>query len=717
MNLHRVETEINGNRLSIETGEIARQANGSVLVKYGDTVVVATAVASKEPKEGADFLPLTVDYREKYYAAGKIPGGFFKREGKPSEREVLISRLIDRPLRPLFPDGFTNEIQIICLVLSADQKYDPDILSIIGASAALSVSDIPLLSPVGALRIGRVDGKFISNPSYEDIKKGDINMVVAGTRESIVMVEGGAREVPENIILDALAFGHEEIKKIVDLQLELLKKTNKEKIKPVETSTVKSDISNKVNEFAGSRLKEAVVIKDKLERQSKIDEILNKTLEQLTIPVEKGDGGFSEADIIKSFNNLESDIFRRLITESGVRADGRGLKDIRPINIKIGVLPRTHGSALFTRGETQALVVTTLGTSVDEQRLDNLEGKTSKSFMLHYNFPPFCVGEVKFLSGPGRREIGHGALAERAILPMLPASDIFPYTIRIVSDILESNGSSSMASVCGASLSLMDAGVPIKLPVAGIAMGLIKDGEKVYVLSDILGVEDHLGDMDFKLAGTFQGITAIQMDIKTTGVTKEIMKIALEQAKEGRLHILSEMEKVIAQPKSNLSVYAPRIITMQVKSDRVRDVIGPGGKVIRGIIEQTGVSINIEDDGTVSIASADENAAKKAVDIIKELTQEVEIGKLYMGKVKKIMDFGAFVEIFPGTDGLVHISQLADRRVTNVYDEVKEGEEFLVKVLEVDRQGKIRLSRKDALREESGGENSYRRDISKNNLK
>lgn len=717
MNLHRVETEINGNRLSIETGEIARQANGSVLVKYGDTVVAATAVASKEPKEGADFLPLTVDYREKYYAAGKIPGGFFKREGKPSEREILISRLIDRPLRPLFPDGFTNEIQIICLVLSADQKYDPDILSIIGASAALSVSDIPLLSPVGALRIGRVDGKFISNPSYEDIKKGDINIVVAGTRESIVMVEGGAREVPENIILDALAFGHEEIKKIVDLQLELLKKTNKEKIKPVETSTVKSDISNKVNEFAGSRLKEAVVIKDKLERQSKIDEILNKTLEQLAIPVEKGDGGFSEADIIKSFNNLESDIFRRLITESGVRADGRGLKDIRPINIRIGVLPRTHGSALFTRGETQALVVTTLGTSVDEQRLDNLEGKTSKSFMLHYNFPPFCVGEVKFLSGPGRREIGHGALAERAILPMLPASDIFPYTIRIVSDILESNGSSSMASVCGASLSLMDAGVPIKLPVAGIAMGLIKDGEKVYVLSDILGVEDHLGDMDFKLAGTFQGITAIQMDIKTTGVTKEIMKIALEQAKEGRLHILSEMEKVIAQPKSNLSVYAPRIIIMQVKSDRVRDVIGPGGKVIRGIIEQTGVSINIEDDGTVSIASADENAAKKAVDIIKELTQEVEIGKLYMGKVKKIMDFGAFVEIFPGTDGLVHISQLADRRVTNVYDEVKEGEEFLVKVLEVDRQGKIRLSRKDALREESGGENSYRGDISKNNLK
>lgn len=710
MGFQQVEMSINGNRLSIETGEVARQANGSVLVKYGDTVVIATAVASKDPLEGADFMPLTVDYREKFYAAGKIPGGFFKREGKPSEREVLASRLIDRPLRPLFPEGFTHEVQVICLVLSTDQKYDPDILSIIGASAALSVSDIPLLSPVGAVRVGRIDGKFILNPSYEEIGKSDINIVIAGTKESIMMVEGGAKEVSENVIVDALAVGHEEIKKIVGIQLELSKNVGNEKIKYHEALHGKSDTFSKVKEFAGRRLEDAVVIKEKQGRQTRIDEILKDTIEKLKGSEENKE---LENDIKKAFENLESETVRRLILEKGIRTDGRGLKDIRPINIKIGVLPRTHGSALFTRGETQAIVVTTLGTSIDEQRLDNLEGKKTKKFMLHYNFPSFSVGEVKFMGGPGRREIGHGALAERAVLQVLPSEDDFPYTIRIVSDILESNGSSSMATVCGASLALMDAGVPIKSPVAGIAMGLIHEGDKVGILSDILGMEDHLGDMDFKVAGTSAGITAIQMDIKMTGVTKEIMEAALEQAKEGRLHVLREMEKVIAQPKSDLSAYAPRITIIKIRSEKVRDVIGPGGKVIRGIVEQTGVNIDIKDDGTISIASPDENAAKKAIDIIKELTQEAEVGKIYMGKVRKIMDFGAFVEILPGTDGLVHISQLADRRVTNVYDEVKEGEEFLVKVLEIDRQGKIRLSRKDAVREGDGGEKDYGRAVSK----
>ncbi|OGW00403.1 MAG: polyribonucleotide nucleotidyltransferase [Nitrospinae bacterium RIFCSPLOWO2_02_39_17] len=714
MNLQQVELGINGNKLSIETGVIAKQANGSALVRYGDTVIIATAVASKEPKEGIDFLPLTVDYREKFYSAGKIPGGFFKREGKPSEREVLISRLIDRPLRPLFPEGFTNEIQIICFVLSADQKYDPDILSIIGASAALTVSDIPLTNPVGAVRVGRVDGKLMINPSYEEIEKSDVNIVIAGTRESIVMVEGGAKEIPESIIIDALVYGHEEIKKIVDIQLELQKKVNEEKFKVVDIVSGKSDIIKTVREFAGRRLEEAVVIKGKKERQSRIDEILKDTLDHLKGNEENKDLG---ADIKNAFEHLESDTVRRLITEKGIRIDGRRLKDIRPIDIKIGILPRTHGSAIFTRGETQALVVATLGTSVDKQRLDNLQGKTSKGFMLHYNFPPFSVGEVKFTGSPGRREIGHGALAERAVLPILPDDEVFPYTIRIVSDILESNGSSSMATVCGASLSLMDAGVPIKSPVAGIAMGLIKEGDNICILSDILGTEDHLGDMDFKVAGTSNGITAIQMDIKMTGVTKEIMEMALEQAREGRLHVLKEMEKVIAQPKSNLSIYAPRIVTMQIKSEKVKDVIGPGGKVIRGIIKETGVNIDIEDDGTISIASPDENAVNKAVDIIKEITQEVEVGRIYMGKVRKIMDFGAFVEIFPGTDGLVHISQLTDRRVTNVYDEVKEGEEMLVKVLEVDRQGKIRLSRKDALREGDDKEKDSRGDISKGSFR
>ena len=714
LSLQRVEMDINNINLSIETGEVARQANGSVLVRYGDVVVIATAVTSKEPMKGVDFLPLTVDYRERYYAAGKIPGGFFKREGRPTEREVLNSRLIDRPLRPLFPDGFTNEVQVICLVLSADQKYDPDILSIIGSSAALSVSDIPLLSPVGAVRVGRIDGKFILNPSYEDIEKGEMNMVIAGTKESIVMVEGCAKEVSENIIVDALIYGYEEIKKIVDLQLELSKKVNKNKVKLSETIHEKSDIVNKVRELSGIRLEKATSIKDKLGRQNEIDEILRETIEKLKGSEDNKD---LETEIKNAFNSLESEIVRRLIIEKGIRADGRGLKDIRPIDIKIGMLPRTHGSALFTRGETQSLVVTTLGTSVDEQRLDNLEGKSSKRFMLHYNFPPFCVGEVKFLSGPGRREIGHGALAERAILTVLPSDDIFPYTIRIVSDILESNGSSSMATVCGASLSLMDAGVPIKSPVAGIAMGLIKEGDRVCILSDILGLEDHLGDMDFKVAGTSQGITAIQMDIKLAGVSKEIMEMALEQARDGRLHILKEMEKVIASPKSTLSVYAPRIITLQIKSEKVKDVIGPGGKVIRGIIGQTGVSIDIEDNGLISIASADVNAAQRAVDIIKGLTQEAVVGKIYMGKVKKIMDFGAFVEIFPGTDGLVHISQLSERRITNVYDEVREGEEVPVKVLEIDRQGKIKLSRKDALREEAGDEKISGRDISKGSFK
>ncbi len=693
--LKKEEIEIRGGKiLSIETGEIARQANGAVVVRYGDTVVLATAVTEDRENPDRSFFPLSVDYREKTYAAGKIPGGFFKREGRPSEKEILTSRLIDRPIRPLFPAGFAKETQIICMTLSVDQEYDPDVLAIIGSSAALTISNIPFLGPIGAVRVGRINGEFLVNPSYKDLEDSDLNIVIAGTERSVVMVEGGAKELPEGILVEAMMYGHENIKKIIELQTGLKGSIGKEKI-TVEKPSIDNEIRNRVRETVTGGIEKAVVIPDKLERKVAMERILNDFLEQLT--EEERDKKITEVN--EAVEEIEREIVRNLIIQKEMRTDGRKLRDIRPISCNVGVLPRTHGSALFTRGETQALVVSTLGTSVDEQIIENLEGKSRKSFMLHYNFLPFCVGEAKFLRGPGRREIGHGVLAMRAVLPILPSSEEFPYTIRIVSDILESNGSSSMATVCGASLSLMDAGIPIKAPVAGIAMGLIKEDEKVCILSDILGLEDHLGDMDFKVAGTTTGITAFQMDIKIDGVTREILEKALEQAREGRLYILEKMNSNISKSRPELSEHAPRIKTIKINSDRVRDVIGPGGKIIRSIIEETGAIIDIEDDGTIPIASTNEESAKKAIDIIKDLTQEAEVGKIYMGKVKKIMDFGAFVEIFPGTDGLVHISQISNRRVNKVSDELREGDEIMVKVLEVDRAGKIRLSHKEAKNE------------------
>lgn len=687
-----VEMEFGNKKLKIETGELAKQANGAVLVTYNETIVLVTAVASKEEVTDKDFFPLMCEYREKTYAAGKIPGGFFKREGRPSEKEILTSRLMDRPIRPLFEEGFTNETQIICFPLSHDQENDPDVLALIGASAALTVSDIPFCNPIGAVRVGRVKGNFICNPTYAQLNESDLNLIVAGTENAIVMVEGEANELSEHDIVEALMFGHEEIKKVVDLQNKLRKIAGKQKM-VIEKPEKNKDLIEKVTQSAKEKLTEALFIKEKLARYDTIASINKDTISELGS--EEDDGLNREIKTILS--DLEKEIVRHHILEKQSRSDGRGLKDIRPISGRVGVLPRTHGSALFTRGETQALVVVTLGTSSDEQIMDKLEGKTARSFMLHYNFPPFSVGEVKFLRGPGRREIGHGVLAERSISKVLPSSEEFPYTIRIVSEILESNGSSSMATVCGSSLSLMDAGVPIKAPVAGIALGLIKGDEKVAILSDILGSEDYLGDMDFKVAGTEKGITGLQMDIKIAGVAKDLLETALEQAREGRLFILGKMAEILDKSRKDLSPYAPRIITMQVKTDKIRDVIGPGGKTIRGIIDKTGVTIDIDDSGLICLGSPDAAMLKEAVATIENLTREAEIGAIYNGKVKKIMDFGAFVEILPGKDGLVHISHLAPHRVEKVTDVLKEGDQVLVKVLEIDNNGKIRLSRKEAL--------------------
>ena len=691
---HKVEEEFFGKTLSLEAGEIAKQAGGSVIVRLGDTMVLVTATMAKNAREGIDFFPLTVDYREKTYAAGKIPGGYFKRESRPGERETLICRLIDRPIRPLFPKAFKNETQIISLVISHDQDNSPDVISIIGASAALLISDIPFEIPIAGVRVGRIDGNFVLNPTLKEIEKSDINLIMAGTQDGIVMVESGSEEVSEEVMMDCLEYGHEYIKKIIALQIELKKSLGKEKIPLVELE-VDEALKTRVEEKSTPDLKEAMKISGKHERQDVIDKIKSSLIEELG---SEEDPNLN--DQIKSFfGSVEKNVVRSMILDNQYRVDGRGLTDIRPISCKVGFIPRAHGSSVFTRGETQALVAATLGTCQDEQRMETLVGQETKPFMLHYNFPAFCTGEVKFIGSPGRREIGHGMLAERALLPILPSKDKFPYTIRIVSEIMESNGSSSMASVCGGSLSLMDAGVPIKAPVAGIAMGLIKEDEKIAVLSDILGSEDHLGDMDFKVAGTRNGITALQMDIKVTGLTKDIMSEALKQAKDGRLHILDQMDQALSEPRESLSKYAPRIVTMQINVGKIKDVIGPGGKVIRSIIDQTGVSIDINDDGLISIASNNEESASKAIKIIEGLVQEVEIGKTYLGKVKKIMDFGAFVEILPGTDGLVHISQICDRRINKVTDEIQEGDEIVVKVLDVDRNGKIKLSRKEALRD------------------
>jgi polyribonucleotide nucleotidyltransferase len=692
--LQRVEKEIAGRKLALEVGEVAKQANGATLVWYGETVVLVTAVMAPEVREGIDFVPLTVDYREKAYAAGKIPGGFFKREGRPSEREVLTSRLVDRPIRPLFPKGFGRETQVIAMVLSADTENDPDVLAMIGASTALTVSDIPFEGPIGAVRVGRIEGEFVINPTRQQQALSDLDLVIAGVDEGIVMVEGSAREVSEEVLIEGLEVGHRVIREVIALQRDLRETAGK----PKQLSMAEAGdaaFGQRVRELATPWVREAIRIPEKQLREHRMSEVLaaaRAALSDLT-PEQAG-------LVPKLLEVIEREQMRTMILEEGIRADGRRTDEIRPITIRVGVMPRTHGSALFTRGETQALVVSTLGTSTDEQIVDNLEGKSSKTFMLHYNFPPFSVGEVSPNRGPGRREIGHGALAERSIAPILPNSDAFPYTIRVVSDILESNGSSSMATVCGAALSLMDAGVPILAPVAGIAMGLISEpGRGTAVLSDILGLEDHLGDMDFKVAGTPTGVTGFQLDVKIGGVDAGILRGAIEQARRGRLAILEKMAAVIALPREQLSTHAPRIVTIRINPDKIREVIGPGGKVIRGIIEKTGANIDIEDDGRINIASADEKAARAAIEMIRGITAEAEIGKIYRGKVKKITDFGAFVEILPGTDGLVHISQIAEQRIKSVSDVLKEGEEVLVKVLEIDKQGRVKLSRREALRE------------------
>ena len=696
--IKKIELDFHGRPLSIEVGRLAKQADGAALVRYGETVVLATAVAAKDFKLDTDFFPLTVDYQEKTFAAGKIPGGFFKREGRPSEKEILTCRLIDRSIRPLFAEGLRCETQIIATVLSADRENDPDVVAMLGASAALEVSDIPFNGPLAGVRIGRINGQLVMNPTQSQLSDSDMDIFLSGSRAAIVMVEGGAQVIPEDEILEALFAGHEAIQPLLEMQEEIRRAVGKPK-RQVPLAQLDQAAAQRIESLALSKLKQALEVPEKLERYKRIAEVKSEV-----VPLALAEHPDKAKDIKGSFEELKRNCFRSLVIEKERRIDGRGLKDIRPISCEVEILPRTHGSALFTRGETQALVVTTLGTASDEQRVDALIGEHFKKFMLHYNFPPFSVGEVKFLRGPGRREIGHGNLAERALLPVLPAEESFPYTLRIVSEILESNGSTSMATVCGGSLSLMDAGVPVSAPVAGIAMGLIKEGEHVRILSDILGDEDHLGDMDFKVAGTAEGVTSLQMDIKISGVDRNIMRQALYQAKEGRMHILGEMGKTLSAPRTNVSGHAPRIITIRVKPEKIREIIGPGGKVIRGIIEATGVKMDVEDDGTVTIASSDEAAAQKAIQMVQNIAAEAEVGKIYKGTVRKIVDFGAFVEIFPGTDGLIHISQLAPERVRRVADVLKEGDEVMVKVLEVDRQGKIRLSRKEALQESGGGQ-------------
>ena len=694
--MYRRELEINGTPLSFETGKYAKQADGSVIVRMGESVVLVTACASPNPREGIDFLPLTVDYKEYTYASGRIPGGFFKREGKPSEKEVLTSRVIDRPIRPLFPAGWRNESQIIALVLSADANYDPDVLALSGASAALALSSIPLQKTIAGVRVGMVDGKYVINPTYEQRKKSLLDLVMAGSNDAIVMVEAGAKEVTEEEVVQGLEAGHAAIKRIVTEIDALAKEAGKPK-REVAKKEYDPVFYREVEEKVMIPLADAMRMRDKLANYGSVDQVLSELVGSLP------DGEVQRKVEAKAiFKELKEKVLRDEVLQKGVRLDGRKFDQIRPIWSEVGVLPRVHGSAVFTRGETQALVTVTLGTSDDQQKIETVEGEMYRRFMLHYNFPPFSVGEVQFLRGPGRREVGHGALADRALQPVLPTEEQFPYTIRVVSDILESNGSSSMATVCGGTLSMWDAGVPLRAPVAGVAMGLIMDEKtgKYAVLSDIAGAEDHYGDMDFKVTGTAKGITALQMDIKVAGITAQIMREALDQANRGRMHILGEMQKTLTGPRGNISTYAPRIITIKIPVDKIRDVIGPGGKMIRSIIERTGVKIDVEDDGSVNVASADEAAAQKAIGIIQELTATAELNKTYMGKVQRITDFGAFVEIMPGTDGLLHVSEIANHRVKDVRDELKEGEQVLVKVINIDPTGKIRLSRKALLQDE-----------------
>src|SRR5713226_9641970 len=692
--MHEVSIPLGGTTLTIETGKVAKQANGSAYVRLGDTVVLATACTAK-PREGIDFFPLTVDYREYNYAAGKIPGGFFKREGRPTEKEIVTSRLIDRPVRPLFPEGFNDDTQVIAMVLSADSENNPDVVGLIAGAAALYLSDIPFYTPLAAVRVGLVEGRLVTNPTYAEIKTSLLNLVVAGTEQAIAMVEATAKEVSEAAILDALQYGHQEIRKIIEAEKELFAKVGVKK-REFTPSPRDEALFQEIARKVGDQLHDVMNTSkySKQESHAKIAGLRDALVE--SYPAEDESKRHNAAHY---FDLLEEKLFRDEVLHKRQRPDKRAFDQVRKITCEVGLLPRTHGSALFTRGETQALVTVTLGTAEDKQRMDVLEGESFKRFMLHYNFPPFSVGEVAFLRGPGRREIGHGSLAERSLLSMLPGEESFPYTIRVVSDILESNGSSSMATVCGGCLALMDAGVPLKAPVAGIAMGLVKEGEKYAILTDIAGAEDHYGDMDFKVAGTRSGITALQMDIKTTGLTSQIMREALAQAQRGRLFILGKMDEVITEGRVKVSAYAPRIYTLQIPVDKIRDVIGPGGKMIRSIIEQTGVKIDVEDSGKVNVASNDEVSANKALQIIRDLTASAEVGKTYLGKVSRLADFGAFVEILPGTDGLLHISEVAEHRIKDVRDELKEGDQVLVKVLAVEGN-RIKLSRKAILKEQ-----------------
>jgi polyribonucleotide nucleotidyltransferase len=686
----KLEIDLAGRRLSLETGRLAKQAHGSVLAQYGETVVLATVTSDYEGRDKVDFLPLTVDYAEKTFAAGKIPGGFFKREGRASEREILTSRLIDRALRPLFPKGYDRETQIIVTVLSADRENDTDALSLIAASAALQVSDVPHNGPVAALRMGRIDGKIEVSPTIGNLENSDISLMVAAKPDSIVMLEGGAEVVDEDTVVEALFTAHEAMQPLFEMQEELRNLAGKPK-REFTQKALDPELLAAVKQEIGVGIERALSIASKKERNTALYSLTDQAVAQLGERFAERSGELAEA-----CDKLVRERVRSEILDKGRRIDDRKPTDIRPLSAEVQVLPRAHGSAVFSRGETQVLATATLGTGSDEQKIDALLGERFKKFMLHYNFPPFSTGEVKFLRAPSRREIGHGALAERALTPVLPDEADFPYTIRVVSEVLESNGSSSMATVCGGTLALMDAGVPIKAPVAGIAMGLVKEGDKVAVLTDILGDEDHLGDMDFKVAGTASGVTAIQMDNKAGGITREILRQALYQARDARLFILSVMEKALATPRKDISAYAPRIVTIHIKPDKIREVIGPGGKVIRGLVEETGAKIDIEDDGTVLIASADGPSLEKAIAAIQAICAEPEVGKIYHGKVRKVVEFGAFVEIMPGTDGLLHISQLSDERVRRVEDVVREGDEVDVKVLDVDRSGKIRLSLREA---------------------
>lgn len=696
--MHLFETEVGGRKLVVEIGKVAKQASGAAVMRYGDTVVLVTAVASKEPREGIDFFPLTVDYEERQYAVGKIPGGFIKREGRPTELATLSARLIDRPIRPLFPDGYRNDVHIVATVLSVEQDNAPDVTAITGASVALSISNIPFNGPIAGVVVGLIDGQFIINPTVEQMGLSEMHLVVAGSKDAIMMVEGGANEIPEDQIIDAIFFAHEEIKKLCAFQEEII-----ETIKPVKSEIilqeVNEEIEKAVREFATSKLEQAVKNSDKKAREGHIDEVNRLTREHFA-EIYPEDGKLVDSILEK----ILKEIVRKMIINDGERVDGRGLADIRPVTCEVGYLPRPHGSGLFTRGQTQVLSVTTLGASSDEQKLDGLGVEEYKRYIHHYNFPPYSVGEVRPMRGPGRREIGHGALAERALVPVIPDQDEFPYTIRVVSDVLESNGSTSMASVCGSTLSLMHAGVPIKAPVSGIAMGLVKEGDSFAILSDIQGIEDALGDMDFKVTGTTKGVTALQMDIKISGVNREILEKALAQAHEGRMFILGKMLEAIDKPNEKLSPYAPQMIKMKIDPEKIREVIGPGGKTIHKIVDETGCKIDIEDDGTLFIVANNQEAGQKAKSYIEAIVAEVEVGKTYLGTVKRIMDFGAFVEIIPGVlgtqgkEGLVHISQLAEERVEKVNDVVDIGDQILVKVTEIDKQGRINLSRKAVLK-------------------